>query len=61
MNAKWGDGWRAQVGLSPDSFPAHNTGSGASWYLTRRSGDTPTGAIVYAGSPPGGAAAVCTC
>lgn len=33
MNAKWGEGWRAQVGLSPDSFPAHNTGSGASWYL----------------------------
>ena len=34
LDAKWGDGWRAAVGLSPDSFPAHNTGSGASWYLT---------------------------
>ncbi|GGF22880.1 hypothetical protein GCM10011399_15630 [Subtercola lobariae] len=34
LNAKWGDGWRAQVGLAPESFPAHNTGSGASWYLT---------------------------
>lgn len=34
MNAKWGDGWRAEVGLGPNSFPAHNTGSGASWYLS---------------------------
>jgi GT2 family glycosyltransferase len=34
LDAKWGDGWRADVGLGPDSFPAHNTGSGASWYLT---------------------------
>ncbi|RFA13897.1 hypothetical protein B7R21_07490 [Subtercola boreus] len=34
LNAKWGDGWRAEVGLGPESFPAHNTGSGASWYLT---------------------------
>ncbi|WP_165066437.1 glycosyltransferase [Marisediminicola senii] len=33
LNAKWGDGWRAEVGLGPGSFPAHNTGSGASWYL----------------------------
>ncbi|GAA0996350.1 hypothetical protein GCM10009563_16800 [Subtercola frigoramans] len=34
LNAKWGDGWRAKVGLAAESFPAHNTGSGASWYLT---------------------------
>jgi GT2 family glycosyltransferase len=34
LDAKWGDGWRAAVGLGPGSFPAHNTGSGASWYLT---------------------------
>ncbi|WP_172582770.1 glycosyltransferase [Subtercola boreus] len=34
LNAKWGDGWRAEAGLSPASFPAHNTGNGASWYLT---------------------------
>lgn len=34
LNGKWGDGWRARVGLSPDSFPAFNTGSGASWYLS---------------------------
>ncbi|MEO5833187.1 MAG: hypothetical protein ABIR83_07420 [Nakamurella sp.] len=34
MNSKWGGGWRARVGLSADSFPAHNTGSGASWYLS---------------------------
>jgi GT2 family glycosyltransferase len=34
LDAKWGDGWRARVGLGPESFPAHNTGSGASWYLT---------------------------
>ncbi|HEY5820969.1 MAG TPA: glycosyltransferase [Propionibacteriaceae bacterium] len=33
MNAKWGEGWRARAGLSPDAFPPHNTGSGASWYL----------------------------
>ena len=32
MTAKWGDGWRSEVGLGPDSFPAHNTGSAASWY-----------------------------
>ncbi len=34
LTAKWGDGWRAEVGLGPGSFPAHNTGSAASWYLT---------------------------
>ncbi len=34
LNAKWGDSWRADVGLGPQSFPAHNTGSAASWYLT---------------------------
>ncbi len=34
LTAKWGDGWRAEVGLGPQSFPAHNTGSAASWYLT---------------------------
>lgn len=34
LDAKWGNGWRADVGLGPDSFPAHNVGSGASWYLT---------------------------
>jgi len=34
MAAKWADGWRAEIGLGPDSFPAHNTGSAASWYLT---------------------------
>ncbi|MGV0110611.1 MULTISPECIES: hypothetical protein [unclassified Arthrobacter] len=34
LDAKWGDDWRAEVGLGPDSFPAHNVGSGASWYLT---------------------------
>ncbi len=33
MTAKWGAGWRAEVGLGPDSFPAHNTGSAATWYL----------------------------
>lgn len=34
LTAKWGDGWRAEIGLGPDSFPPHNTGSAASWYLT---------------------------
>ncbi len=34
LDAKWGPGWRAEVGLGPDSFPPHNTGSAASWYLT---------------------------
>ncbi|MEO7061904.1 MAG: glycosyltransferase [Lapillicoccus sp.] len=33
MNSKWGEGWRAEVGLGPGSFPAHNTGSATSWYL----------------------------
>jgi GT2 family glycosyltransferase len=33
LDAKWGPSWRADAGLSPDSFPAHNTGSAASWYL----------------------------
>ncbi len=33
LDAKWGPGWRAEVGLGPDSFPAYNTGSAASWYL----------------------------
>lgn len=32
LNGKWGDAWRAQVGLGPGAFPAHNTGSAASWY-----------------------------
>ncbi|QWT23592.1 glycosyltransferase [Subtercola sp. PAMC28395] len=33
LTAKWGVGWRAKVGLAPESFPAHNTGSGGSWYV----------------------------
>ncbi|BEP15004.1 glycosyltransferase family 2 protein [Acidothermaceae bacterium B102] len=33
LDAKWGPGWRAQAGLSDDSFPAHNKGSASSWYL----------------------------
>ncbi|MEO3936431.1 glycosyltransferase [Dermatophilaceae bacterium Soc4.6] len=33
MDAKWPGGWRARAGLGPDSFPAHNTGSAATWYL----------------------------
>lgn len=33
LDGKWGEGWRAEVGLGPGSFPAHNTGSAASWYL----------------------------
>ena len=33
LDAKWGTGWRERAGLSLDSFPAHNTGSAASWYL----------------------------
>jgi GT2 family glycosyltransferase len=33
LDAKWGPGWRADAGLSPEAFPAHNTGSSASWYL----------------------------
>jgi GT2 family glycosyltransferase len=33
LEAKWGPQWRARAGLGPDSFPAHNTGSAASWYL----------------------------
>ena len=33
LDAKWGPDWRALAGLSPDAFPAHNTGSAASWYL----------------------------
>jgi GT2 family glycosyltransferase len=33
LDAKWGPGWREKAGLSPDSFPPHNTGSAASWYL----------------------------
>ena len=33
LNHNWGPGWRAAAGLSPAAFPAHNTGSGASWYL----------------------------
>lgn len=32
LDGKWGEGWRAKVGLGPGSFPAHNTGSAASWY-----------------------------
>jgi GT2 family glycosyltransferase len=34
MDGKWGPEWRAEVGLSPNAFPAHNTGSGSSWYLS---------------------------
>ncbi len=33
LDAKWGPEWRALAGLGPDSFPPHNTGSAASWYL----------------------------
>ncbi len=33
LSRKWGDGWRERVGLGPGSFPPHNTGSAASWYL----------------------------
>ncbi len=33
MDSKWGEGWRARVGLGPGAFPPHNTGSGESWYL----------------------------
>ncbi len=33
LEQKWGPGWRAEAGLSPAAFPAHNTGSAASWYL----------------------------
>lgn len=32
MDSIWGPGWRARAGLGPGSFPAHNTGSAASWY-----------------------------
>ncbi len=34
MDGKWGPEWRAEVGLGPNAFPAHNTGSGSSWYLS---------------------------
>jgi GT2 family glycosyltransferase len=33
LQSKWGPGWRADAGLSADSFPAHNSGSSAAWYL----------------------------
>ncbi len=33
LEAKWGPQWRAAAGLGPGSFPPHNTGSAASWYL----------------------------
>jgi GT2 family glycosyltransferase len=33
LDLKWGPDWRARAGLSAASFPAHNTGSAASWYL----------------------------
>ena len=33
MESKWGQSWRTAAGLSAAAFPAHNTGSGASWYL----------------------------
>ena len=33
LERNWGPGWRAPAGLSENSFPAHNTGSAASWYL----------------------------
>jgi GT2 family glycosyltransferase len=33
LDAKWGPQWRARAGLSANSFPAHNIGSAASWYL----------------------------
>jgi len=33
LDAKWPQGWRARAGLGPGSFPAHNTGSAATWYL----------------------------
>ena len=32
LERKWGPGWRAAAGLSSAAFPAHNTGSAASWY-----------------------------
>lgn len=32
LDGKWGETWRAQVGLGPGAFPAHNAGSAASWY-----------------------------
>lgn len=32
LDGKWGDTWRARVGLGPGAFPAHNTGSAADWY-----------------------------
>lgn len=34
MTSKWGPDWRAEVGLGPNAFPPHNTGSGSSWYLS---------------------------
>jgi GT2 family glycosyltransferase len=33
LDGKWGQTWRAQVGLGPGAFPARNTGSAATWYL----------------------------
>ena len=33
LQANWGSGWREKAGLSPASFPPHNTGSAAAWYL----------------------------
>lgn len=32
LDGKWGHTWRAQVGLGPGAFPAHNSGSATSWY-----------------------------
>jgi len=36
MNARWGDTWRARLGLSDDAFPPHNSGSAGSWYASDR-------------------------
>jgi GT2 family glycosyltransferase len=33
LDAKWGADWRADAGLSPESFPANNIVSAADWYL----------------------------
>jgi GT2 family glycosyltransferase len=32
LEIKWGPHWRDEAGLGPGAFPAHNTGSAASWY-----------------------------
>ena len=32
LNRLYGDAWRAEAGLGPGAFPAHNTGSAIDWY-----------------------------